>query len=78
MSGERYFLAGEMLEVVAYEGNTEYAKDLLENPVTEDQDPTDTLDEFIVTVKFTVKDPMALATLRLMAEDKLRFDMATS
>lgn len=78
MSGQRYFLAGEMLEVVAYEDNPEYAKDLLENPVTEGQDPTDTLDEFIVTVKLTVKDSMALATLRVMAEEKSRFDMATS
>lgn len=78
MSKERFCISGEMLEVISYEENPDYREDMDTRVLTEDQDPTDTLDEFVVTVKFTVAGPLDLAALRLMAEGKHLFDMSSA
>lgn len=75
---QRYSAEGGMVEVLTFEMNLEYEKDLLENPIGPDDDPTDTLDELTVTIKITVKDSLHLASLRLMAEEKQRIVIATS
>lgn len=75
---KRYSAEGGMVEVGEYRENPEYTLDLLENPIGPDDDPTDTLDELIVTIKITVKDSLHLASLRLTAEEGHRIIIATA
>lgn len=74
----RYSVECSVLDVLAVEANQEAAQFLIDNPLGPDDDPSDGLDEFVVTVKITVKDSVELAGLRLMAEGTHRVNILTA